>query len=636
MAGAGSGWWGRVSLPGGSVSAAVAPPDGRAEAGGTVLVLLASEPNIWQELLLLREVRPGRWSTFDPDLSPLSLDLKSHEVLNIRVMPTDRSLPLGVGAGSSPVQVFRFEDGTLGRLPSDAEVRSLTEEYASLEGMLVTNNDAQANGPEWGEGEGGRLRGGARRVQGKTVDPDAAWVVAEPHPDMELGTEVNLGSELSGGDRALFQGGLNQFVLVMWVKRKQIENFKEVRKMELAGLLHAGASGADQVARSAANRTPRGEEAPALTAAAAGPAADEEDARTLPVLFDEHGERWRDWKQVTAGSSENFYEDWPVDGPRTALWTMKNMQKTSGTPMGWLNKLIADKKIGSSDRMAYELQAWVRLVETAGSYDQLNLPTLASFEIAMRQIAILFDAFNRDPINPKFEDEEVWSGQQQKAEGIAPVLTAHVASRLKDKAEIEKQRQKAAEVRGLVKNPPGGNSAATKKYVGARHGAQHAASRPPSRLTASVIFAWGFEPTHSELFGSAPSRLPDVYMAGSRELFPLPFLPVEPTAGFVSRGVRQRIGRRRHETRRVNDVVQTLNWMSGGSSASPPAESSAAQRQCLDRIQDAVRRTACVETPMQPHEAARALLRSKAGYAAGEEDTTVHGMPLPGGARVSP
>ena len=57
----------------------------------------------------------------------------------------------------------------------------------------------------------------------------------------------------------------------------------------------------------------------------------------------------------------------------------------------------------------------------------------------------------------------MWSGQQQKAEGIAPVLTAHVASRLKEKAEIEKQRQKAAEVRGLAENPPNGNSAAGKK-----------------------------------------------------------------------------------------------------------------------------------------------------------------------------
>ena len=171
----------------------------------------------------------------------------------------------------------------------------------------------------------------------------------------------------------------------MWAKKKKhIENFKEVRKLELGGRLHASASSAEQVARSAANRTPPGEESPAFTTTAAATTTDDEDARTLPVMFDEQGERWRDWKQVTSASSENFYEDWPVDGPRAALWTMKSMQKTGGTPMGWLNKLIADKKIGSSDRMAYELQAWVRLVETAGSYDQLNLPTLASFEIAMR------------------------------------------------------------------------------------------------------------------------------------------------------------------------------------------------------------------------------------------------------------
>ena len=27
--------------------------------------------------------------------------------------------------------------------------------------------------------------------------------------------------------------------------------------------------------------------------------------------------------------SENFYEDWPVEGPRTMLWMAKNIERTA-------------------------------------------------------------------------------------------------------------------------------------------------------------------------------------------------------------------------------------------------------------------------------------------------------------------
>eukprot|EP00972_Heterocapsa_arctica_P032541 4794466-Heterocapsa_arctica.AAC.1 len=79
---------------------------------------------------------------------------------------------------------------------------------------------------------------------------------------------------------------------------------------------------------------------------------------------------------------------------------MKHMQKIGGGPTGWLNRLTADKKWGSTDRTVYELQAWARVIETAGSYDQLNLPTTACFEIATRRVALLIDAHMRDPLNP--------------------------------------------------------------------------------------------------------------------------------------------------------------------------------------------------------------------------------------------
>ena len=174
---------------------------------------------------------------------------------------------------------------------------------------------------------------------------------------------------------------------------------------------------------------------------------DGDDARVLDVMFDTQGERWRPWKSVVSDSRDNFYEDLLVDGPRTALWMMKHMEKVGATPVGWYNRLLTEKKMSSHDRVGYELQAWARVLETAGCYDQLNLPTLAWAEMAIRRVALLLDAHNRDPVNPKFDDDEAWSGQHQAAEGIPPSLSSHVASKLKERAEIEKQRTKAAEAR---------------------------------------------------------------------------------------------------------------------------------------------------------------------------------------------
>jgi hypothetical protein len=142
---------------------------------------------------------------------------------------------------------------------------------------------------------------------------------------------------------------------------ENVEDFKKVRKSECADTADPGHLAIEVVVDAAKQETPRGKEG--------------EDAWATPGTYDEQGEQWRDGEQVISGSSENFYEDWPGNGPRATPW------------------------------MAQQ-----------------------------------------------------WSGEAQKAEGIAPTLTAHVASRLKYSSEIEKEMQKAADVRGLVKNahsPPG-------------------------------------------------------------------------------------------------------------------------------------------------------------------------------------
>ena len=172
----------------------------------------------------------------------------------------------------------------------------------------------------------------------------------------------------------------------------------------------------------------------------------EEDARTLPIQFDEQEERWRGWRSVLSASSENYYDDWPVEGPRTCLWLMKHIERTGGSPMQWYTRYLAENKVAATSRIAYELQVLSRYFEYAGCYDMLNLPSLSCFEMAARRWQLLLDANSRDPGEGRFEDEAFWSGLQQSTLGIAPALTSHVAARTKEKADIETPRQKAKEV----------------------------------------------------------------------------------------------------------------------------------------------------------------------------------------------
>ena len=55
-------------------------------------------------------------------------------------------------------------------------------------------------------------------------------------------------------------------------------------------------------------------------------------------------------------STENFYEDWMIEGPHTVLWLMKHVERCGGDPMAWFNKWIAELRPNSGERLVYELQ----------------------------------------------------------------------------------------------------------------------------------------------------------------------------------------------------------------------------------------------------------------------------------------
>ena len=123
--------------------------------------------------------------------------------------------------------------------------------------------------------------------------------------------------------------------------------------------------------------------APATTAAKRDKEPDE--IRTLAVTYDEHGERYKMWRDVSRAFTQNDFKDWPVEGPRTMGWLAKHFARLALTPTTRLEKHLRDNRYADSDRSVHELRVIAEAFEHAGSYDQLNLSSLASFELLARR-----------------------------------------------------------------------------------------------------------------------------------------------------------------------------------------------------------------------------------------------------------
>ncbi len=139
------------------------------------------------------------------------------------------------------------------------------------------------------------------------------------------------------------------------------------------------------------------------------------------------------------------------------MWLVKYWAKQGCTPTQWLDRHLHSENYSLTDRSVHELRALAEIMDSAGSYDQLNLAALASFELVARRWQLILAAHARNPASPDYEGAEHYEGLEKRRFGIAPAMTEHVARRMKEEADIEKQRNKAREARSTPKSgAPGG------------------------------------------------------------------------------------------------------------------------------------------------------------------------------------
>ncbi|CAE7892794.1 unnamed protein product, partial [Symbiodinium necroappetens] len=270
--------------------------------------------------------------------------------------------------------------------------------------------------------------------------PKQCWRCAETRGSFQLGDRISPDESvdliLGASDAAFHREGL-------WLRGELVDDavFSEwlaARRREV-GLTEPGSHSGGNAAT--------GEGVPAETGGDPGGLAEERDLRILPILFDSAEERWRSLAEAVPEYEEVDFDDFPLQGPRTVYRDVRQLRRSGMDFIQHHESWIKKSGVRATDRSVHEHLSICRVLHLMASYDQLNLPSLASAEGLNRRRALIEMAHQGRPEAPSYEGADEILGVREATDGtiVDPALTQHAARRQAAKAEILKQNRLAAE-----------------------------------------------------------------------------------------------------------------------------------------------------------------------------------------------
>ena len=170
--------------------------------------------------------------------------------------------------------------------------------------------------------------------------------------------------------------------------------------------------------------------------------AEHEDVRTLWVSLDEHGQRWKEWKQVCREiQSHSFGDGWSEchEGSNCTFDLFRNWGRNGSDPMIWLSQFLKEFDIGSKERTAIELKTLVRGLWLSGVDDQLNAPNLCCLEEVARRVCLLVEAYESGAHGTPNWSSVKWFTSVHSSFNKVPVSMRSIAFR-KAKEDLEADR----------------------------------------------------------------------------------------------------------------------------------------------------------------------------------------------------
>ena len=324
--------------------------------------------------------------------------------------------------------------GTIG----PEEARSLVFRAERMQSGVVERRRVTGKVDEHGRVfRDGGTGGGVASVPVAALGPaDLLWLVVFRTGSGDLGEEVTPPSgsrtlEVSGKRFHLFPCG-DEVLLTQGYRPSEVEKAKDTIRLQKG-------SGGDK---------------------------EERDLRILPILFDSSEERYRTVAEAVPEYEEVEFDDYPLQGPRTLYHDSRQLRRMGLDFLmhheGWIKK----SGVRISDRSVHEHGSICRALHYMMTYDQLNLPSLASAEALNRRRTLIEHAHQGRPDAPDYAAGEDMLGYRESGDGsiIDPALTQHAARKQAQRAEVLKQTRLAAEERKqLREKPPKGDGKGPKK-----------------------------------------------------------------------------------------------------------------------------------------------------------------------------
>ena len=191
----------------------------------------------------------------------------------------------------------------------------------------------------------------------------------------------------------------------------------------------------------------------------------------MAVRYEDDGTRYREFRECAAKMTEHAHGDWPVSGPRTVRWLLKELVRQEQTPLRrhhWWRHLL---RLGPAEFGVAEHETIMRVLETAATYDQLRISECASFELLSRRLQLIEERYakllSEAETGKDLEDRDyeaalfMGASRPNGSALICPALTEFIATRLREEASVLKERRKGREERQLARgiDPAGGQAA---------------------------------------------------------------------------------------------------------------------------------------------------------------------------------
>ena len=180
------------------------------------------------------------------------------------------------------------------------------------------------------------------------------------------------------------------------------------------------------------------------------------DARVLAVAYNATGTRHRLWRDLVTKLDTVVFGDWPLPGPRTAVWCAQFIDLRGGSPMDHHRWWLANLRLNPTDFGVQEHEHGMRAFQFFGEYDQLDLSNVVGLEVILRRCQVIEFHYEKKGKNTKEKDvpagisrEEAayFSGTHRLAGEvmISPELVDWVTKEIGRDVEVTKQMRKARE-----------------------------------------------------------------------------------------------------------------------------------------------------------------------------------------------